>query len=35
MPLAAAEDGLFPRAFAQVSGSRKTPVVGLVASSVL
>jgi APA family basic amino acid/polyamine antiporter len=35
VPLAAAEDGLFPRAFAQVSGSRKTPVVGLVASSVL
>ena len=35
IPLAAAQDGLFPRAFAQVSGSRKTPVVGLVASSVL
>ena len=35
MPLAAAQDGLFPRQFAQVSGSRKTPVVGLVASSVL
>jgi APA family basic amino acid/polyamine antiporter len=35
VPLAAAQDGLFPKAFAQVSGSRKTPVVGLVASSVL
>jgi APA family basic amino acid/polyamine antiporter len=35
IPLAAAEDGLFPRAFAQVSGSRRTPVVGLVGSSVL
>ena len=35
MPLAAAQDGLFPKAFAQVSGTRKTPVVGLVASSVL
>jgi basic amino acid/polyamine antiporter, APA family len=35
VPLAAAQDGLFPRQFAQVSGSRKTPVVGLVASSVL
>ena len=35
IPLAAAEDGLFPRRFAQVSGSRRTPVVGLVVSSVL
>lgn len=35
VPLAAAEDGLFPRAFAQVSGSRRTPIVGLVVSSVL
>ncbi len=35
IPLAAAEDGLFPRQFAQVSGTRKTPIVGLVASSVL
>jgi len=35
VPLAAAEDGLFPRAFAQVSGTRRTPVVGLVGSSVL
>jgi basic amino acid/polyamine antiporter, APA family len=35
VPLAAAQDGLFPKAFAQVSGTRKTPVVGLVASSVL
>jgi APA family basic amino acid/polyamine antiporter len=35
VPLAAAQDGLFPKQFAQVSGSRRTPVVGLVASSVL
>ena len=35
VPLAAAQDGLFPKPFAQVSGTRKTPVVGLVASSVL
>jgi basic amino acid/polyamine antiporter, APA family len=35
VPLAAAQDGLFPRAFAQVSGTRKTPVVGLVVSSIL
>jgi APA family basic amino acid/polyamine antiporter len=35
IPLAAAEDGLFPRAFAQLNGSRRTPVVGLVVSSVL
>jgi APA family basic amino acid/polyamine antiporter len=33
--LAAAQDGLFPRPFAQVSGTRKTPVVGLLVSSVL
>jgi basic amino acid/polyamine antiporter, APA family len=33
--LAAAQDGLFPRLFAQVSGTRKTPVVGLLVSSVL
>jgi basic amino acid/polyamine antiporter, APA family len=35
IPLAAAEDGLFPKQFAQVSGTRRTPVVGLVVSSVL
>ena len=35
VPLAAAEDGLFPRAFARVHGKRRTPVFGLVASSVL
>jgi APA family basic amino acid/polyamine antiporter len=35
IPLAAAQDGLFPRQFARVSGARRTPVVGLVASSVL
>ncbi len=35
IPLAAAEDGLFPARFARVSGSRKTPVFGLVVSSVL
>jgi APA family basic amino acid/polyamine antiporter len=33
VPLAAAEDGLFPAAFAKVSGKRKTPVFGLVVSS--
>jgi basic amino acid/polyamine antiporter, APA family len=33
--LAAAEDGLFPRTFARVSGKRRTPVFGLVVSSVL
>lgn len=32
--LAAAEDGLFPEQFARVSGKSKTPVFGLVASSV-
>ena len=35
IPLAAAEDGLFPKVFARVSGTRKTPVIGLVVSSVL
>lgn len=35
VPLAAAEDGLFPARFAQVHGTRKTPVFGLVLSSVL
>lgn len=35
IPLAAAEDGLFPAVFARVSGARRTPVVGLVVSSVL
>jgi APA family basic amino acid/polyamine antiporter len=35
VPLAAAEDGLFPAAFAKVSGKHKTPVFGLVVSSVL
>jgi len=35
VPLAAAEDGLFPKQFAQVSGKRRTPVFALVASSVL
>jgi basic amino acid/polyamine antiporter, APA family len=34
VPLAAAEDGLFPRFFARVHGENKTPVVGLVVSSV-
>jgi basic amino acid/polyamine antiporter, APA family len=33
--LAAADDGLFPRPFARVHGKRKTPVIGLVVSSVL
>jgi APA family basic amino acid/polyamine antiporter len=33
--LAAADDGLFPRPFAQVHGERKTPVFGLIVSSVL
>jgi APA family basic amino acid/polyamine antiporter len=33
--MAAAEDGLFPEQFAKVSGERKTPVFGLVVSSVL
>lgn len=35
VPLAAAEDGLFPSAFARVHGKRATPVFGLVVSSVL
>ena len=35
VPLAAAEDGLFPAPFAKVHGERKTPVFGLVVSSVL
>jgi APA family basic amino acid/polyamine antiporter len=35
VPQAAAQDGLFPRAFARVSGKGQTPVVGLVVSSVL
>ena len=35
MPLAAAQDGLFPSAFARVHGKRSTPVFGLVVSSVL
>jgi APA family basic amino acid/polyamine antiporter len=35
VPQAAAEDGLFPKPFARVSGKRQTPVVGLVVSSVL
>ena len=35
VPLAAAEDGMFPAPFARVHGERKTPVFGLVVSSVL
>lgn len=35
VPLAAAEDGLFPEQFAKVHGERRTPVFGLVVSSVL
>jgi APA family basic amino acid/polyamine antiporter len=35
VPLAAAEDGLFPQPFARVHGESRTPVFGLVASSVL
>jgi basic amino acid/polyamine antiporter, APA family len=35
VPLAAAEDGLFPEQFARVHGTRRTPVFGLVVSSVL
>ena len=35
VPLAAAEDGMFPAAFARVHGKRRTPVFGLVVSSVL
>jgi APA family basic amino acid/polyamine antiporter len=33
--MAAAEDGMFPAPFARVSGKRKTPVFGLVVSSIL
>jgi APA family basic amino acid/polyamine antiporter len=33
--LAAADDGLFPRWFARVHGERRTPVIGLLVSSVL
>jgi APA family basic amino acid/polyamine antiporter len=33
--LAAAEDGLFPRMFAKLHGTRRTPVMGLVAAAVL
>ena len=33
--LAAADDGLFPKWFARVHGERRTPVVGLLVSSVL
>jgi APA family basic amino acid/polyamine antiporter len=33
--LAAADDGLFPGPFARVHGERRTPVLGLVVSSVL
>jgi APA family basic amino acid/polyamine antiporter len=35
VPLAAAEDGLFPPQFAKVHGKRRTPVFGLVVSSIL
>jgi APA family basic amino acid/polyamine antiporter len=35
VPLAAAEDGIFPAPFARVHGTRRTPVFGLVVSSVL
>ena len=35
IPLAAANDGLFPKQFARVHGERRTPVFGLVVSSVL
>jgi APA family basic amino acid/polyamine antiporter len=35
VPLAAAEDGLFPARFAKVHGKRNTPVFGLVVSSAL
>src|SRR5512133_123040 len=33
--LAAADDGLFPKWFARVNGERRTPVTGLLVSSVL
>ena len=35
IPLAAAEDGLFPKQFAKVHGKRRTPVTALVVSSAL
>jgi APA family basic amino acid/polyamine antiporter len=35
VPLAAAEDGMFPAPFARVHGERRTPVFGLVVSSAL
>ena len=35
VPLAAAQDGLFPKRFAKLHGERGTPVFGLVVSSVL
>ena len=35
VPLAAAEDGLFPRAFGNLHAERKTPVFALVVSSIL
>ena len=35
VPLAQAQDGLFPKQFAQVDEKRKTPVFGIVVSSVL
>jgi APA family basic amino acid/polyamine antiporter len=35
VPLAAAEDGLFPTRFAHVHGQRRTPVFGIVVSSLL
>lgn len=35
VPLALAQDGLFPKQFAQVDEKRQTPVFGIVASSVL
>jgi basic amino acid/polyamine antiporter, APA family len=35
VPMAAAEDGMFPAPFARVHGKRKTPVFGLVVSSIL
>lgn len=35
VPMAAAEDGLFPEQFAKVHGERQTPVFGLIVSSVL
>jgi APA family basic amino acid/polyamine antiporter len=35
VPMAAAEDGMFPAPFARVHGKRRTPVFGLVVSSLL